>query len=336
MICKWIGVENNAATKATNDVNFVFRSFGGELILLWKHNLKVVRNIEEVITYRKLKHTLTVADNLFVQWPLYSIKPYSDNLVFSLPHKKIICFIQDIESYRYHPDNDIDLKKDIQYLNNFDVVIAHNRGMIEFLKEHNLTTKIVDWQICDYIISKPKRDRFYRKYVLCYIGNFDRSKFLQINDKNFQTKINLYGQMSDKFSMNKQLTYKGIYNPDNNDCQLEGCFGLIWEGNRIDLCDTNFGNYMKINNPNRLSLYLANNMPVIIWEKAGVADFVKKNKIGFTVKRLSEIDGILASLSREKYFDMVNNAKQMGEAVRSGAFARQAIKNAINGKYVER
>lgn len=335
MVCKWISDENNAASKATNDVNKAFNEVGGELIELWSHNNKLIRNFEEIVSYCMLARKVTDLDNIIIQWPLYSIKPLTDESFLNLPHHKIICFIQDIESYRYHPDNYIEIKKDINYLNKFDAVIAHNHGMIDFLRQNGLTTNIVDWQICDYIIDERNiRETQCDKYDLCFIGNLQRSKFLGINSSRFKTHINLYSQSCADITMTPQLSYKGAYIPNDNCCILEGSFGLIWEGSSLDSCEGALGNYMRINNPNRLSLFLANDMPVITWKKAGLAKFIETNQVGFTVDSLSEIDYILSKMSRSKYLEILCNVKRIGKQIRNGFFAKQAIENAIHGNYV--
>lgn len=335
MICKWIGRENNAAVKATMDVNSAFESIGGRTVLLWKHNKKAIRNIEEIVAFMKLKHSITSSDNVIIQWPLYSIKPYVDNHFIKFPHKKMICFIQDIESYRYNPKDQNSLMNDIRFLNRFDVVIVHNQGMTAFLRENGLQTNVVEWEICDYLIDearskRPNTDR----YEICFVGNLQRSGFLYINSCAFQTHINLYGQVGDgKAFTSPQLSYKGVYMPNDKTTMLNGHFGLIWEGNDLETCDGPLGNYLRINNPNRLSLYLANDLPVITWKKAGLARFIEENKIGFTVDSLTEIDGILSRMNTAQYDEMLTNVKRIGEKIRNGYFAKKAIEEAIEGRY---
>lgn len=334
MICKWIGHENNAATKATMDVNTAFEKIGGDIILLWKHNRKIIRNIEEIVTLVKLRHSITSSDNIIIQWPLYSIKPHTDSQFIKLPHKKLICFIQDIESYRYNPKDEDSLINDIRFLNGFDVVVVHNKGMSAFLRKNGLHTNVVDWEICDYLIAEARsKQPDGGQYEICFVGNLQRSGFLYANSRNFQTHINLYGQVNNDVALTSQLSYNGIYDPNDTASMLNGHFGLIWEGNCLETCDGALGNYMKINNPNRLSLYLANDLPVITWKKAGLAKYVEDNKIGFTVDALTEIDGILSKMSSEQYDEILTNVKSIGEKIRNGFFAQKAIKEAIDGRY---
>ena len=255
----------------------------------------------------------------------YSTRPYQHVL---------ICFIQDIESYRYNPNNKGSLISDIHFLNNFDVVIAHNQGMIKFLRENGLHADIVNWEVCDYLIDEARsKHTIAGGYQICFVGDLKRSGFLYVNCHDFQTHINLYGQANADKVLTSQLSYNGIYAPDDKTSMLNGHFGLIWEGNCLDTCDGALGNYMKINNPNRLSLYLANNLPVITWKNAGLAKFVEENKIGFTVDALTEVDGILSNMSTEQYNEMIENVKSIGTKIRKGFYAKKAIEEAIYGKY---
>lgn len=330
MICKWIGSENNAAVKAVIDVIKSFKDIEGQVYNIWNHNIKYLRNIEVINTYKLLSKKLTHDDNLIIMYPLYCISPCDYYAYLSLPHKKLIAFVQDIESYRYHPDDENMLQQELQILRKFDVIIAHNHSMIIFLQNHNVNAEFVDWEICDYIIDMPsKSNQIQKPFSLCYVGDIKRSNFLRVNSDKFKTSINLYGSLESRSLLTTQLQYKGIYNPDNK-VHLNGDFGLVWEGNDISTCSGHFGNYMQINNPNRLSLYLANNIPVITWKKAGLASFIEENNIGFTVNSLTEIDEILYKMTIKEYLILLENTKIVGKKIRGGFYSRNALKKACD------
>ena len=335
MICKWVGKENNAAVKATEDVNSIFCNMdeNNEIIKIWKHNIKYLRNIENYLIYNYLKLKLCNNDNIIIQYPLYCISPINYHKYFKLPHKQIIAFVQDIESYRYCPNDEDKLRDEIEILKQFDVIIAHNKPMVEFLKLQGIEAKFVDWEVCDYLISKPP----FRKinnftYSICYVGDIKRSEFLRNENSLFTFTLNLYGKLEDSSLLGNNQIYKGQYNPQKENLRLEGDFGLIWEGSSIDTCDGIFGNYMRINNPNRLSLYLANNIPVIIWKNAALSSFVEKNKIGFSIDSLSEIDDVLSNMSLEEYEDILENTKRIGERIRTGYYTKKAILKSLISK----
>lgn len=331
MICKWIGNENNAAVKAVVDIIEPFTELGGKVINIWKHNKKYLRNFEVITQYKKMKKMITSEDNIIIMYPLYCIPPLGYEDYLKLPHKKMIAFIQDIESYRYHPDNIELLNQELSILKKFDVIVVHNHRMLEFLEKHNINVEMVDWEACDYIIKDNMGSIEIKKpFSLCYVGDIKRSGFLRENSDSFKTIINLYGRLDNESLLTSQLNYKGLYNPGTKDVQLEGDFGLVWEGNELDTCDGNFGNYMTINNPNRLSMYLANNIPVITWRQAGLANFVESNKIGVTVESLKEIDKILNEMSIEEYEKILHNTKEIGEKIRAGYYGTKILKKILD------
>ena len=325
MLCKWVGKENNAAVKATEDVNNIFLkdNDSNKVVNIWTHNFRYIRNIENIYTYNRLKRKLSDKDNIIIQYPLYCVPPIDYSAYIKLPHNKLVAFIQDIDSYRYHPENVELINKEIEILKKFDVIIAHNKAMIDFLIKQGVTSSFINWEICDYLISKPaEKKKNKEEFRICYVGNIERSDFLR--NKDIDLKLNLYGKL-DKHDLLDNHIYKGEYNPNDIDCKLDGEFGLIWEGSSIDTCDGIFGNYMHINNPNRLSMYLANDIPIIIWKEAALSTFVVKNKIGFAINKLSEIEDVFHNLDFKEYQEILNNTRRIGKMIRSGYYTKKAI-----------
>ena len=57
---------------------------------------------------------------------------------------------------------------------------------------------------------------------------------------------------------------------------MEGNWGLVWDGNSIDTCSGNFGEYLRLNAPFKFSLYLAAKRPVVVWRESAMAEYVRK------------------------------------------------------------
>lgn len=89
------------------------------------------------------------------------------------------------------------------------------------------------------------------------------------------------------------------------------------------------GSYLKYNNPHKLSLYLASELPVIIWKEAAEAKFVEENNVGLTVNNLLEISPLLDKLTKEQYDMLAQNAKVTGQKLRKGYYTSSAINAAI-------
>ncbi|WP_051006281.1 hypothetical protein [Liquorilactobacillus vini] len=117
--------------------------------------------------------------------------------------------------------------------------------------------------------------------------------------------------------------------PDILPKYLRQSFGLIWDGTSLNQCDGVFGEYLKYNNPHKMSLYLSSGLPVIVWKQAAVADFVEKNQVGITINRLSDLDEILDKLSIDDYRQLKENVVKIAKGMRNGVYIKRAVKNLL-------
>jgi len=67
-------------------------------------------------------------------------------------------------------------------------------------------------------------------------------------------------------------------------------------------------------------MYALCGIPVIVYEKSAMADFVKKNHCGITIKDLNEIEEKILGISKEQYFEMKNNIKKIGLNASKGMY----------------
>lgn len=103
---------------------------------------------------------------------------------------------------------------------------------------------------------------------------------------------------------------------------------MVWDGASVDECTGDWGEYLKINNPHKTSFYLRAGIPVIVWNKAAMAPFVKENGIGLCVDSLRDIDRELAGLTPEAYGRMRANAGRIGRLIGDGHYITTALKAA--------
>ena len=100
----------------------------------------------------------------------------------------------------------------------------------------------------------------------------------------------LYGINYDEQNITSlNVEYKGAFLPNEIPSKLEGSFGLVWDGDSTDGCNGASGDYIRYNNPHKLSLYISSCLPVIVWSQAAIADFVRQHNIGFCVDKLIDI-----------------------------------------------
>ena len=106
---------------------------------------------------------------------------------------------------------------------------------------------------------------------------------------------------------------------------LQGGFGLVWDGDSAHTCSGMYGEYLKINNPHKASLYLASGFPIIVWSQSALADFVRNNNCGIFVNSLFEIEETLKSISEGEYQELIKNSKMIGRKIRQGHYLKTAV-----------
>ena len=180
--------------------------------------------------------------------------------------------------------------------------------------------KIYCLGIFDYLFSGDTIPERHLSKEVCIAGNLSKYKsgylYKYINSK-ADYSLKLYGPNYEEQS-NESITYMGILPPDKLPGVLEGAFGLVWDGDDLESCTGVAGEYIKMNNPHKCSLYFAANMPVIIWKEAALADYVIENGLGLAVDRLGDISDAVSKLDNQQYNEMVNRVISVGETIRNG------------------
>ena len=121
----------------------------------------------------------------------------------------------------------------------------------------------------------------------------------------------------------------GVFKPAELMDLMKGSFGLVWDGASVDTCRGACGDYLRYNNPHKMSHYLASGMPVLVWEEAAMADFVTAEGCGLTIKELREIPSLLSGLGAEEYDSLRRNAERVGLQMRHGQHIRNAVEEAV-------
>jgi len=211
------------------------------------------------------------------------------------------------------------LKKEIALLERFSYLVAHNNAMKHFLLGYLPGATILTIDLFDYpFMGMPLKRKMDN--TICVAGDFKKANFVyQLNNDN-SMQYNLYGSGYDQ-TKNPLVNYKGIFSPGVLPSVIDGSFGLVWDGNSVDVCDA----YLKYNNPHKLSLYLASGLPVIVWEQSAVAALVLHENIGITIASIPEIEKKLSNISPQDYQAIQHNAMQTGEKVRKGFFLKNVI-----------
>ena len=333
LLTKRLPNDRNASLKAPEDIEKIFSRSFGKTYRLYNSEKKIIKNVQCLITFLRLRCRSLLfkkSEILVVQTPLYPRKPFDELLPFRIGYKKKIAIIHDLDSLRFFPE-DMEVKsKEIESLLGFDAIICHNDIMKSWLNNSGVNAPIIPLNIFDYLCKKEKLDipKTINEYTISFAGNLKKSIFLQNISSTISHSLFLYGNKPD-YKLGENTYYEGSYPADELPLILKGEFGLIWDGEGTNTCSGLNGNYMRYNNPHKLSLYIASGIPVITWKEAAIADFIIKNDIGIVVESLSEIDEKLDSLSLERYNEILDNVCKIQEKVVNGCMIKNAIREAI-------
>lgn len=248
---------------------------------------------------------------------------------------KFISVVHDVEELRA-------FRFDAYYAGEFDTMIGladslivHNDKMAGWFAQRGMPeNKLVNLRIFDYIQDiggKNARPASFSKSITV-AGNLDTVKCGYIRDLKElpDIKVNLYGPNFDEgMRPCGNIIYNGSFPADEIPSKLNEGFGLVWDGDSIDTCTGPLGRYLRYNNPHKLSLYLSSGIPVVIWKEAAAADFVRRNGVGICVDSVRDLESELPRLGDEEYRGYVDAVRRVGELLRKGYYAENAIKKAL-------
>lgn len=272
-------------------------------------------------------------DILVLQYPL---KKYF-SFVCKIAHlkgAKVITVIHDLGSFRRKA---LTPKQEIRRLNNSDYIIAHNEKMKLWIEQNGCKAHLATLGIFDYLsTTSANEDTIPSKpFSVLYAGVLAKRKntFLyELGEYISSYKLNLYGNgfAIDEAKGTNNIEYKGFVQSDELIATACGDFGLVWDGSSIDACTGNFGEYLQYNNPHKTSLYIRCGLPIVIWEKAALASFVKENNIGICVGSLKELNAIFERLTIQEYMAMKENVIKISNNLACGHYVSTALKKAVS------
>ena len=293
--------------------------------MLWKNALKKIKKNDWIyIQFPLLEHTM-----------LFSL--LIKNLEKRGIHTSII--IHDVEAIRFTLRNDVPLSRkirmrfeEISSFKNCSKIIVHNEKMKSFMHEKWKIHKdkmdilgIFDYLVENYNEELLEKRNLSRKGPVIIAGALSKHKAGYIYNLPENCNFNLYGINFEREKASSNTNYVGAFNPEELIYNLQGSFGLVWDGDSSATCTGVYGDYLKINNPHKTSMYLAAGIPVIIWEEAALANFIKKNHCGITIKSTDEIRNIIDNMLDEEYETLKANACKIGGKLRRGYFLKSAI-----------
>lgn len=343
-----------AGTKARDDLDSIFIKAGLEPIVIeLPYEKRINANFfkkliihNEVANYwEKALSSIGIGDTVIFQFPFIHHSLFLASVIKKAKMRgvKTVAFIHDLDYLRLARTNDSNFmqkwrikNEELKVLALFDKIVVHNIKMKQFINEKlNIPeNNLIDLEIFDYLI--PRKNAKILKdtsgedteYSCIIAGNLDRRKAGYAYNLPIKPIFHLYG-INFEDVQKENIKYFGAFPPDDLPVVMDGSFGLVWDGDRTDTCSGVWGEYLKYNNPHKTSLYLACGIPVIIWDKAALADFVTKNKVGIAVGSLESLKNELKNINKVDYIDFQKNASVVAEKMHRGYYARRALEKAL-------
>lgn len=331
---------NNAGTKANADIAKITDTMGFQSVpvrmVTTQHSVygKVIRQAGYYHDWKKATGLIPTGSILLLQHPFHHKQLTRDACLRELKRKdvKIISFVHDVEELRKFRYSDYYKKEFQTMLEIADVLIVHNEVMKRWFMGQGIPEeRIVTLGIFDYLQDRTPGDKLFKK-SLTVAGNLDTTKCGYIAElgKINGIRFNLYGSGFDQsLSKYKNITYHGEFPVDTIPEKLTEGFGLVWDGNSIDGCKGDAGQYLRYNNPHKLSLYLSSGLPVVIWSGAAEAEFVKEKNVGICVDSIEDMEGVLVTMTEADYDRLCDNVNHISEDLRKGTYTEKALNQAL-------
>ena len=327
--------ENNfdAGTKARNDVRNILSSMGFQTVVLFNRTHNNIKRIIEIINASQIiGKTIKNKDLIVLQYPYQpKVMQLLINRINRIRKKTKCTFVILIHDVLYlrnenNSKNSIDLQAtEVKFFNEADAVIVHNHAMKEELSSAGVSAKMFELGIFDYLYcGEPAFITHSAKTTIVFAGNLspEKSGFIYKYNETGLVAFNLYGTKPD--NLNSCFEYKGSYSPENLIEALEGNYGLVWDGPSPDSCIGNYGNYLRYNNPHKLSLYIAAGLPVVVWKESALADYVVDNSLGVTISSLSELPRI-PNPNSMAYQYLLQGVRELQSKLQSGEMLKSVI-----------
>ena len=329
---------NHAGTKATSDVMTIASELGFDKLFLKMRTsrsgyiAKANRQWGYGIDWRKCYNSIPNNSLVLLQHPFHYPQLTREKTLYQLKkkkHVKFISFVHDVEELRHFRYNDYYRKEFEFMLEIADIIVVHNQIMKQFFITQGVDEKkLVNLEIFDYLqnASKDEMPQFENSLVIA--GNLDVKKCEYISHLNElqNIKIKLYGPNFDETMRQfDHIVYEGSFPVDQIPYKLNKGYGLVWDGSSIFGCEGDSGQYLKYNNPHKLSLYLSSGLPVIIWENAAEAKFVRENGVGLCVKSLKELNDVWSNIKQDDYMKIAENVAIISRRLQTGYYGKKAL-----------
>lgn len=336
---------HTAQSKAPNDVADIAGRFGFKTVrvnpfiasakFLWMAGRVLSLLMIPIIGLRVPRKSI-----LFVQFPdSYQGKVGLWLLRWIKRHRdvRMLMLVHDLATLRYQDQAELDEKKAIveESIGMADALIVHNERMKEWLVGQGVPARkmvplVMFDYLTDFVPQIVRGDIDFRSVAIPGYLALSGSGYLARLKELAGVTWHLYGVGYDADKVGADnVRYHGTIAPECLPHELTAGFGLIWYGDSMSECNGHLGRYSKYINPHKFSLFVATGLPVIVWTKSAMAEFVVANKIGLAIDSLADLPRILTAMSKSEYEGYRTNVLELSKKVREGRFTREALTAAM-------
>jgi len=300
----------NAGTKAVSDVNRILTAHGFVTHLIYERTTAHLR----LFSLRKLTQALYqvlaiarctfMSDVIVYQFPCCGYRAlHFLTLLIRLSRTRKIAVVHDLDYLRPEIMVYVSEHSILKFLLAMDELIVHTPEMKRHLISKGLAASsmhvLYDF---DYLTTSQNAQGRDKKGNIVFAGNLNKSAFLQnlCVVKISNISYNLYGMPPMGKSLSGNVFYCGKFDSDDIS-QIKGGWGLVWDGDSCTTCSGDLGAYLAYNSPHKISLYIAAELPIIIWRGAAMADYIVKKSFGIAIDSLSNLEEAINSVSEETY-----------------------------------
>lgn len=292
---------------------------------------KVITFFLDLAGVIKYVFSIRQGDVVLLQYPVKKYFSFLCNIA-RLRGAKTIALIHDLGSFRRKK---LTIEKEISRLMHADYVIASNNTMKQWMSDHGYKHPLGALQLFDYrSTSNSKPHHSSERIRLIYAGALAMRKnafLLKLAEQELPFELHIYGKREGLPAMqdNKQIIFHPFTPADTFIQEVEGDFGFVWDGDSLDSCTGNFGEYLRWNSPHKVSFYIRAGLPIIIWKQAAVASILENEGIGIGINSISELEDTLHTITPEQLSKMKENVKRVSDRLSQGQYLQDAINTAL-------
>lgn len=267
----------------------------------------------------------------------YPVKKYFSTIcrMAHLRGAKVMALIHDLGSMRRKK---LSVTTEINRLMGADYVIATNSTMQAWLKEKGYRKGMGALQLHDYRSATiaPLRSANHAEPLprVVYAGALAPRKnmfLLQMQEAATHFQLEIYGNRNGipGLSESENVHIHDFMAADDFIKNVQGEYGLVWDGDSLDECTGNFGEYLRWNTPHKASFYLRAGLPIIVWRESALALVVQQYGIGLCVDSIRQLNTTLAAISPEEWNEMQQRVRSIEQRMQQGDFFRTALQTGL-------